>query len=177
MDVWRHGRSVEPMPNGIPVNGPAGERSFAERVLIALPLLNPGLLEMIAEPLAGVTFRDPVHESAQSCLLEAAGGGEILDREAMEGHLKAAGLQGLLRQLSGSAYVIESVDKAAGLWHHAHDLHQCRNVLAEEIRADADAWKDDPTEGAWSRLRAKVEEREDWEGKVLAIEEEVAPDR
>ncbi len=176
MDVWSHGRSVEPTPTGIPGNGPAGERGLAERAMIALPLLNPGLLERIAEPLADVTFLDPRHESAQKCLIEAFEAGENLDSEAIEDHLKTAGVHGLLREFSGtavsSAYVIESVGKAESLWHHVHDLHQCRNVLGEEIRAEADAWEDNPTEMAWKRLRAKIEEREGWQDRVLAVEDE-----
>ncbi len=174
MDIWS--RSVEPIPTGVPGTGPAGERGFAERVMIALPLLNPELLERIAEPLAGVTFLDPRHKSAQKCLIEAFEAGENLDSEAIEDHLKAAGVHGLLREFSGaevsSAYIIESVGKAESLWHHAHDLHQCRNVLGEEIRADADAWEDDPSDGAWKRLSAKVEEREGWQDRVLAVEDE-----
>ncbi len=170
MDVWSHGRSVEVTPR-LP-GGPAGPRGMAERALIALPLLNPGLLERVAESLAAVTFVDPRHESMQKCLVDALGSGENLDSAALADHLKAAGLAGLLKEISGTAaaslYVIDSVDMAESLWRHAHELHQCRDVLGEEIHADAGAWEDNPTDEAWQRLIAKVVEREGWQARVPA---------
>ncbi len=171
-ESWTYHRGVEPVPGSVPGGGPAGDAHLAERALVAIPFLNPGLLEKIAEPLSEVSFLDSRHERLQQCLIGASEADGDLDNRTISDHLTAAGLDDLMKDVvqaeSFSCLVMESVGEAEDLWHHVHDLHRCRNVLGQEIRAEADAWDNNPTAQAWQRLVAMIEEREGWQGRVLA---------
>ncbi len=172
---WTSHRGVEPVPGSAPGGGPAGDAHVAERALVAIPFLHPELLARIAEPLSEVTFLDSRHEQLQQCLIAASDADADLDKQTLSDHLTAAGLDGLMKDVvqagNFSCLVMDNLGEAEDLWRHVHDLHRCRNVLGQEIRAEADAWETDPTIQAWQRLVAKIEEREGWQGRVLADDE------
>ena len=173
---WTYQRGVEPVPGSAPGGGPAGDAHLAERALVVIPFLNPDLLARIVEPLSKVTFLDADHERLQQCLLAASDLDGDLDKRTLSDHLTAASLDGLMKDAvqagNFSGLAMGTLGEAEDLWHHVHDLHQCRNVLGQEIRADADAWETDPTAQAWQRLVAKIEAQEGWQGRVLTDDDE-----
>ena len=157
---WRG--EVERKPSRVPGAGPAGDRRRAQTLLLALPVLCDGLLERIAEPLAGIDFADPDHAKARDCLLDALETEEVLDTETLRRHLTANGLSGLSEGLAKGrrpgpadpSLRVESVGEAERLWLDAFRRLQLR-LLDEEIEADAAAWAEDASDGEWRRLQAK----------------------
>ena len=181
-DVWRwRNADLERKPSRMPGAGPAGEREDAERILIALPVLTPGLFERIADRLVEIRFRDPRHDRAQQCLADMHARDENLDMAAIRDHFERNGLSGLLddlgRRLAGSAACrAASLAQAELLWNHAFDLYQCLHVLNDEVRADAFALATSQSDEAWQRLRAKWQDREVWRAEVTSLDDQATED-
>ena len=108
---------------------------------------------------------------------------EILDTEALERHLNATGLSATATRLLGGpgrgaddpVLRVDSVEEAERLWHHAFEL-QHRQVLAEEIEADAAAWAVEQSDEAWQRLKAKQELKQAAEARILQAEDDARGD-
>ena len=177
---WNQGRwsppELEQRPT--PVGG-SGDDDRAQRLLLALPIQVPGLLERVAERLAEVGFTARGYGAVRDALFEAAMAEEILDREALERHLTATGLSAVVRRLlpetgrGGDDPVlrVEGVDEGERLWHHAFELYQ-HHALGEEIEADAAAWAVEQSDEAWQRLKAKQELKQATQARLLQADDD-----
>ena len=168
---------AERKPSRAPGVGPAGDRQRAQNLLLALPMLCPGLLERVAERLDEIDFADPDHSRARDCLLAALETEEALDTEALRRHLTANGLSGLLEDLARGpgagpadpSLRVETTGEAERLWLHAFRLLQLR-LLNEEIEADAAAWAENESGRDWRRLQAKQEARQASEKDIQSLD-------
>jgi DNA primase len=166
---------MERKPTRVPGAGAAGDRDRSERLLLAAPILVPGLLERVAERLAEINFATPGFDALRNGLLDALNAEEILDSEALQRHLTSNGLSELLVGLQASGGMadpslrVEAVEEAERQWRHTFDLHQ-RHALREEIEADAVAWAEDQSEEAWQRLQAKQELREASDSRLIDVD-------
>ena len=165
-------RPAEPL--GI---GRAGVLLRGERVMLALPLAQPDLIERIADRLAAVEFAVAGFDAVRQALLDAAATQETLDSDSLHRHLCDHGLAEIVGRIIGDPGTrsadpltrVETVDEAESLWQHTFDLHQ-RQHWDAELAADAAAFAEDPTDEAWQRLKAKQELKHATEARLVGAD-------
>jgi len=123
---------------------PQAER---EKVLLALVIAHPGMLDDVAEQLGSMTFSATSFDGLRQEILLLAER-ENLDKEAVESHLLECGFRDALKTLSemkniASYLHADAADgRARALWDHTLNLHQLPEIEAQLKEAEqAEDWE------------------------------------
>jgi len=147
--------------------GPGEGPRARERLILALALNHPGLLDEALEELNALEFQAPDLDRLRRAILEQAGLGGGLDLARLKQHFTGSALSILVEDLTGpKASTLEpfarpgaTLDEARKGWAFVLGLHRLSGVEAEIRDAEA-ALQAEWTEAAWARLQAAQSERE-----------------
>jgi DNA primase len=138
-----------------------------ERLLMALVLNHPGLLDEVFEAFAGLRFGTPELDRLHKLLLERVGLRQALDVALLTHDLTDKALSEAVGELTGraaaglppEATAGASLDQARRGWHAVYGMHRLPALEADLRDAEA-AFGEVPTDENWVRLRAVQAELE-----------------
>ena len=147
--------------------GPGEGPRARERLILALALNHPDLLDDVLEELNALEFQAPDLDRLRRAILEQAGLGGGLDLARLKQHFTGSALSTLVEDLTGpKASSLEpfarpgaALDEARKGWAFVLGLHRLSGVEAEIRDAEA-ALEAEWTDAAWARLQAAQAERE-----------------
>ena len=145
----------------------AGAARARERLILAIALNHPPLLDAALEELNALEFQASDLDRLRCAILEDAGLGGGLDLARLKQHFSGNALSNLLDELTGpKASTLEPfarpdapLDEARKGWAFVLGLHRLSEVEAEIREAEA-ALEAEWTDAAWRRLQAAQAERE-----------------
>ncbi|CAA7618318.1 DNA primase [Magnetospirillum sp. UT-4] len=169
------GQAKRRFPNDPPLRGPDGRLPGAgrpapppspgerqERLLLAILVVHPPLLEEVGERLGETPFSDSGLDNLRRGILKHLDIARDLDSEAMRSHLRADGFSRVLDSLvDANAQAIarpDAIHEARSLWEHIFTLYS-RKELAADVGHAVEAFARDPSEANFDYLAALVSSR------------------
>lgn len=166
------GRGRGPGPSGTGVSplgavpaGPVPVRRVQEGVLLATVITHPEILDRVAERLGALAFDDAALADLRAAVLRAYDAvledGEVLDRDGLVNHLKAAGQGAAVDRVLGPAVCMHAsfarpgsgTGEALAGWDHVFAL-MGREALDLDLRAAEDRLAAEMTEDSLARVHA-----------------------
>ncbi|MDP6709228.1 MAG: DNA primase [Alphaproteobacteria bacterium] len=132
-----------------------------ERLILAIVLNHPELLDEISEELGLLDFNTPTLDSLRRQILEHFGAHRALDVAALKANLTESALYNVIDQLTGveaaklapSARAEASLDEARRGWRRICRIHQLSGLEAA-IQAAQETWNEASTDENGARLLA-----------------------
>ena len=152
---------------GRPPPLPASPTVRAERMLLALLIVHPPLVERVGERLGETAFSDSALDNLRRGILKHLDTARDLDEEALCAHLRSDGLSRVLDSLlDANEYKIARPDAvhdasaldASALWEHIYTLYARKDLVADAGSA-VESFARDPSEANFAYLAAVVTSR------------------
>ncbi|MEW5726413.1 MAG: DNA primase [Pseudomonadota bacterium] len=141
---------------------PAPASVGQERLLLAILLVHPTLIESVAERLGEAHFSDSELDKVRRGILKHLDVARDLDSESLRSHLRSDGYSRVLDSLlDANAYKIARPDaahEAKALWEHIFHLY-ARKDLQADIGHAAEALAREPSEANWTVQAALITSR------------------
>jgi len=145
------------------VGAPGGLRppyELQERVMLALALANPGLVEPIYEELGRCLFSNESLDNLRRGILKHLGTGRGLDADELAAHLRADGLSPVLESLLDaserrmhSVRGFDRIEDARSRWYHVYLRYTRKDLQADVSEAKA-RLAEEGSLAAWTRFQA-----------------------
>lgn len=141
---------------------PASPRTRQERLLLAILIVHPPLVELFAERLGESTFTDSTLDKLRRGILKHLDIARDLDSASLQDHLRSDGFSPVLDSLlDANAYKIarpDAVHEARSLWEHIFTLYT-RNDIQADVAHAVEAFAREPSEANFNYLAALVNSR------------------
>lgn len=141
---------------------PASPQARQERLLLAILVVHPPLVEIVAERLGEMTFTDSELDKLRRGILKHLDIARDLDSPSLQGHLRADGLSRVLDSLlDANAYKIarpDAVHEARSLWEHIFTLYTRKEIQADVGHA-VENFAREPSEANFNYLAALLNSR------------------
>ncbi|MBY0430863.1 MAG: DNA primase, partial [Rhodospirillales bacterium] len=139
-----------------------------ERVLLAVVLTHPNLLDHLGERLGTIHFSDLELDKLRQEVLKHLGAGPDLDSEVLQSHLRSCGFSRALDSLLGINFLSMEpflrssapAERALSRWEDAFKLYQQKDMTADILRAENCLAKDVSNE-SWERYLALKQQAQD----------------
>ena len=141
---------------------PASPQARQERLLLAIVVVHPALVEAVAERLGEMTFTDSELDKLRRGILKHLDIARDLDSPSLQGHLRSDGHSRVLDSLlDANAYKIarpDAVHEARSLWEHIFTLYTRKEIQADVAHA-VENFAREPSEANFNYLAALVNSR------------------
>lgn len=141
---------------------PPSPQTRQERLLLAILVVHPPLVETVAERLGEITFTDSELDKLRRGILKHLDIARDLDSQSLQGHLRSDGHTRVLDSLlDANAYKIarpDAVHEARSLWEHIFTLYTRKEIQADVAHA-VENFARDPSEANFNYLAALVNSR------------------
>lgn len=141
---------------------PASPQVRQERLLLAIVIVHPPLVEAVAERLGEMTFTDSELDKLRRGILKHLDIARDLDSPSLQGHLRSDGHSRVLDSLlDANAYKIarpDAVHEARSLWEHIFTLYTRKEIQADVGHA-VENFAREPSEANFNYLAALLNSR------------------
>lgn len=156
------------LPEGGGARAAVSAAQMHQRILLAVVVNHPGLLDEVGERLGSVDFPDKDLDNLRQEILKHLHGGSGLDSAAFQRHLRACGFSQALDSLLGSnVYVHASfsrpgaaVEAARSGWEHTFGLYLRKDLTGDVSKAEQELARDASAESFSRFLALKMQQQE-----------------